>query len=329
MTAHSDFVFETVADMQAVRSEWSALAERSSNLFGTWDWAESWWRHFGAGALSVVVCRGPDGAAAAVLPLHLVRGQVRLLGHGPSDELGPICAPGDRDAAARALRRYLASAPFPWECFVGDDMPDDLGWDVVLGGRVVARRAGPVLRADGMDWPAFLATRSANFRGQVRSRERRLRQRYDVVLRETENEAELERDLDTLFRLHVARWGWPDAAKFAGPQARAFMEEFASTAVRHRWLRLRVLELDGRAAAATLNFRFGGAEWYYQGGRDPSLAHASVGFVLQAHAVREALNEGVGTYRFLRGDESYKRRFADDDAGVMTVRVDKEPTGER
>jgi CelD/BcsL family acetyltransferase involved in cellulose biosynthesis len=324
MTARSDLVLEAVTDLHAIRSEWSTLAERSTNLFATWEWADAWWRHCGAGEPSLVVCRNQDSEAVAVLPLHHVDERVSLLGHGASDVLGPICAPGDRGDAGHALRQYLTSDPFSWECFVGDDMPDDLEWDVMLGGHVLRRRAGPVLRAEGMDWPAYLATKSANFREQVRSRERRLRQRYDVVLRETADEGDLERDLDTLFRLHIARWGWPDAAKFAGPGAQAFIAEFASIALQRRWLRLRLLEVDGRTAAAALNFRFGRAEWYYQGGRDPSFANESVGFVLQTLAVREALDEGVGTYRFLRGDESYKRRFANDDAGVMTVRVDNQ-----
>jgi hypothetical protein len=259
-----------------------------------------------------------------VLPLYRVGAQLFLLGRGSSDVLGPICSPADQDFAGRALGSYLASAPFAWDSFVGDDMPDDLAWDEMLCGRIVTRRAGPILRADGFDWAAFLATKSGNFRAQAKSRERHLRRQYDVVLRETDDLAHLERDLEVLFELHVARWGWPDASKFAGPPARAFMADFASTALERGWLRLRMLELDGRPAAAMLNFRFGGAEWYYQSGRDPSFAKDSVGFVLQTHAVREALNEGVHTYRFLRGDESYKRRFANDDAGVMTVRVDRE-----
>ncbi len=74
-----------------------------------------------------------------------------------------------------------------------------------------------------------------------------------------------------------------------------------------------------------LNFRFGGSEWYYQGGRDPELGRHSLGFVLQVHAVREALNEGMQSYRFLRGEELYKRRFTNADTGVVTIRVDNVP----
>ncbi len=47
----------------------------------------------------------------------------------------------------------------------------------------------------------------------------------------------------------------------------------------------------------------------------------SVGFVLLVHAVRDALESGAREFRFLRGDEDYKYRFADADAPVGTCAV--------
>jgi CelD/BcsL family acetyltransferase involved in cellulose biosynthesis len=41
--------------------------------------------------------------------------------------------------------------------------------------------------------------------------------------------------------------------------------------------------------------------------------------VLVAHTLREAIADGMSEYRFLRGDERYKDRFATRDPGVETV----------
>jgi CelD/BcsL family acetyltransferase involved in cellulose biosynthesis len=41
--------------------------------------------------------------------------------------------------------------------------------------------------------------------------------------------------------------------------------------------------------------------------------------VLQVHAIREAAQDGMLEYRFLRGGEEYKARFADRDATLDTV----------
>ena len=65
--------------------------------------------------------------------------------------------------------------------------------------------------------------------------------------------------------------------------------------------------------------RFAGQEWSYQAGRDPGQERLRVGFVLMVHTLREALDDGVESYQFLRGDEDYKMRFADDALQLVTV----------
>jgi CelD/BcsL family acetyltransferase involved in cellulose biosynthesis len=81
------------------------------------------------------------------------------------------------------------------------------------------------------------------------------------------------------------------------------------------------MELDQRPVAIWYGFRFAGVEWYYQAGWDPAFAAGSVGFVLLAHTIRAALNDGAGAYWFLRGGEEYKARFAEEDAGIETLLV--------
>ena len=43
--------------------------------------------------------------------------------------------------------------------------------------------------------------------------------------------------------------------------------------------------------------------------------------MLLAHTIREASNDGMREYRFLRGGEPFKSRFADADPGLETVVV--------
>src|SRR4051812_18294631 len=97
---HDVRVVESLAD---VRDGWSALAERSGNVFATPDWAEAWVPPFAPrAALRPLACHDASGALRAVWPLYVDRrGPVRvlrLIGHGPADELGPACAPEDRVA---------------------------------------------------------------------------------------------------------------------------------------------------------------------------------------------------------------------------------------
>lgn len=299
------------------RAELEVLAPAAQNVFGTHEWLSTWWRHFGRRRrLAVGVVRRGDGSPLAVLPAYLATAWpipvLRLLGHGESDELGPVCAPQDREMAARQLGPLLARVGA--RAFVGDDLPADVGWARLLGGREVGREASPVLRLGGRSWDAVLATRSANLRQQAGRRERQLRRAHEVTFRLADART-LDRDLSTLFALHTARWRGPTSFR----RFEAIQREFAGLAFARGWLRLWVLELDGRPVAAWHGFRFAGVESYYQSGRDPAWDHAAVGFVLLVHTLRAAAADGVEEYRFLRGGEPYKRRFADDDRPLVTV----------
>jgi CelD/BcsL family acetyltransferase involved in cellulose biosynthesis len=313
---------EPIAGLDAARDDWTRLAEASGELFSTWEWASAWWRHLGAGRpLHLLAAYGDGDEIVAILPFYLWRARpvrvLRFVGHGPADRLAPICAPEDRQTAAAAMRQALDERLGGWHVALADRLPGEQGWPALLGDRVFRREPSPVLVADGRDWDGFLASRSKNFRDQARRRERKLAKAHDLSYRLTSSPEELERDYDTLLRLHRVRWG-EDSSSFAGPRE-ALHRDFAAVALERGWLRLWTLELDGRPAAAWLGFRFGGAEWYYQAGRDPSLEREAVGFVLMAHTVRAALDDGMGEYRLLLGGEAYKDRFATDDHGLETV----------
>ena len=319
--ARALLTLEPAADMGELRSLWTRLAERSRNLFNTWEWADAWWRHLGHGRLRLVVARRPGGEPVAVLALYeTARGPVsimRLIGHGPADQLGPVCDPADTADVARALRDALGTL-LRCDAFVGDDLAADDGWSIRLGARTIAREASPVLDIGGMDWSDYLASRTSHFRKRIRYQERRLFRDHRATYRLCDDPARLEEDLDTLVELHEARWRPGASVAFAGDRG-AFHRDFAARALERGWLRLWFLEADGRAVAAWYGFRFGGSEWFKQGGRDPAWDDRSVAAVLVTHTIREAVRDGVQEYRFLRGNEPYKRRYCDADRSVETI----------
>ncbi|HEX6391218.1 MAG TPA: GNAT family N-acetyltransferase [Solirubrobacteraceae bacterium] len=317
---------EPITDLDAARDEWRAVADHAGNPFATWEWVSAWWRHFGAGrTLRAVACRRPDGALAAILPLCLQRvGPVRLLrfiGHGPADELGPVCAREDREVAAAALRAVLARGGF--DVFLAERLPADA--PPLPRGVALRHEHSPVLRIGGKTWQEFLAQRSANFRHQVGGRERSLARAHGVGWRVTSSADELDADMATFLALHAARWDGTSRA-FTPPRT-AFHRDFAALALERGWLRLVILELDGRPAAAWYGLRFADADWCYQCGRDPAFERARVGFVMFTWTIRAAFEDGMHEYRFLRGGEAYKSRFADSDCPVETFALARGPVG--
>src|SRR5262249_61566169 len=91
----------------------------------------------------------------------------------------------------------------------------------------------------------------------------------------------------------------------------AFHEEITRVALERGWLRLFVLRLDGRAAAALYGFVYERTFYFYQSGFDPAFAGRSVGMVIQGAAIESALSEGAVEYDMLHGGEAYKFHWAD------------------
>ena len=139
-----------------------------------------------------------------------------------------------------------------------------------------------------------------------------------MTYRFTTDSEQLEADLDTLEQLRrrpLARRGRLTRV----PGTRAFHRAFAAIALDRGWLRLRFLELDGRAVGALYDLRFGGVEYSYQAGRRPEVAEYSVGTLLLLHSIREAFEDGLREFRLLRGAEAYKWRFTSHDFALESV----------
>lgn len=320
---------EPIESLEAARADWDRLAEASGNPFLTWEWAAAWWDAYGDGELRLFRCCRPDGEVAAVLPMYRARtGPLRVLrfvGHGPADVQGPICAPADVPAAAAALLRLLEEPAGRCDVLLAERTPVPHRMDELLGGTVIDTDANPELRVT-VTWEEFVASGSRNFRDQVRRRERKLFREHAASFRLSDDPERLDDDMTTLFRLHAERWDGESTTAFA-PARERLHRDFARRALERGWLRLWLLEIDGQAVAAWYGFRYGGAEWYYQSGRDPAWERSSVGFVLMAHTIRSALEDGLRVYHLLRGDESYKSRFANADEGLQTVAVARTALG--
>ena len=302
--------------MQEVREDWIALAEPADNVFSTYEWASTWWRHFGSGRQLILRCRSSDGQVRAIVPLYrsatLPLRVARYIGHGAADQLGPVCAPQDRAATARALR--AARRTLPVDVVVAEYHEQRQRWSAMCSGHVLTTAGAPLLRRDGRDWDGVMAGFSSNLRQQVRRLERKLEREHELAYRQGAAGGDLDAEMQTLFALHSERWE-ADETRFTGAD-QAFHRDFAAVAQERGWLRLWFLEADGRTVAAWHGFRFAGVEYYYQAGRDTSWEGPAVGFALLAHSIRTAIDDGVREYRFLRGDQPFKQRFANGDSDV-------------
>lgn len=335
MSAGVEIVTERL-ELGRLEADWRSLAELRGNAFVAPEWFGAWLDGLGPAARPfVTVVRRPDGSLRGLLPLVATTRAFRTLrfaGGDFADRIHPVAAPEDEAAVATAAASALFDRGSVRTLLWLDHVGVEADWvgrllqtrSPALGAWRDDRTVLPYIDLRGLNWETFLATRSANFRSQLKRKLTGLERSPAVRFRRTLDSAELEPDLSTFFELHDKRWqALGGGSTLADPLARGALTSFARAAFRAGWLRLWFLEVEGRPAAAWYGWHFGGRYAYYQAGLDPKWSSSSLGFLLLAHTVRAALEEGAEVYELLAGAEAFKRRFATGEEEVETIVVSR------
>jgi CelD/BcsL family acetyltransferase involved in cellulose biosynthesis len=120
--------------------------------------------------------------------------------------------------------------------------------------------------------------------------------------------AEVAGLLEELMDLHNRRFG-PVSEVFSAAPRRRFHLLAAQRMAEAGLARIYRLEADGATAGLQYDFTLGDRIYFYQSGIEPA-AGRSPGLVVLGSAIRSATEEGFAEFDLLRGEESYKLRFA-------------------
>ncbi len=154
------------------------------------------------------------------------------------------------------------------------------------------------------DWDQYLALLSKKDRHELRRKLRRLDTQTEWRwVCHTNPDAVME-NFDTF--LALMRMSRTDKEEFMTPEREQFFRALARRMAELDRIRLFMMEMDGSTAAASLCFDYGQERLLYNSGYDPDLSYYSVGLLLHAMCVRDAIEQGIEYFDFLRGPEPYK-----------------------
>jgi CelD/BcsL family acetyltransferase involved in cellulose biosynthesis len=292
-------------ELERLRPEWLELWRRSPDAtpFQSPMWLLPWWRAFGSDDLAAVVARDSSGALTGLLPLYVVRdGDESLgmfLGTGNSDYLDGLgafdLAPlADLDCQLWDLQQLRPSA-----AALSAPLPAGFAEQVFEQDRCPVL---PIAGAGG-ELENLIST---HFRKKLRYYRRAL-ERIAPVTTSSATPETFDALLDALYALHAARWqkrGLPGVLdddvvqRFHREAARALLDAGA--------LRLYAIHHGERVVAVFYGFAHAGTVYYYLSGYDPELERLSIGTLIVAHAIEQAVRDGATTFDFLRGAEEYK-----------------------
>lgn len=337
--------FSLVEDFPALdAAEWNALLAESATdaPFLRHEYLQVWWETRGGGewpasARLVLAAARREGRLTGIAPLFFTEnrdGEPALLLLGSieiSDLLDFIVRPADLPDFAAALLDFLAALPLPWQVLDLHNLPEASpslpalqtaaaarGWTF----RLEKTYHSPAIPLPG-DFEVYLAGIDKKQRHEIRRKMRRAEEsgratRWYIVSDAASLEAEIEAFLDLM--AHD-----PEKAAFLTPPMRVQMRRACRAAFEHGWLQLTFMEIDGRKAAAYLNFDYRNRIWVYNSGLDRAFLDLSPGWVLLGRLLQWANQQGRAEFDFLRGDEEYKYRFGAVDRHLVRVRVGRAP----
>jgi len=301
------------SSIDELKGDWNnlVLKTQSPNFFSSWEWVRAWWQVYGKHKeLRTWAFYGEDHLLG-IAPLCLKGKTVSFLGTGVSDRLDFIIQEGYEEAFIKGFLRTILQDE-SWDLLDLQEIPSlsptIFLWkkfypDSSYTARVQSKL--PYLNLPE-SWDAFLGRYSKKRRDKIKYYPKLLDRHFLWKIEEVP-ESQLKKELNSFFKLHLDRF----RSKFLPtpvllPNFRSFHKLLAQEENGQKRIKLYILHLNGKPAAALYGFQFAGRFYFYLSGQDERYHKYGLGYVLQIYALKDSLSNGLSCFDFLKGLESYK-----------------------
>ncbi len=327
------FEINEIRDFQTLRPVWNQLVENNvlgSNVFSTYEWLSTWWKHFGGNRRLIILTVEDKGSILGVAPLMLSKyrapgfGSIRkveFVAASDSDYSSFIILREDAAVIKAIMSHLLHNVP---ECdwielkeisettvkssilqkFLSNP-PSELSLE-----KRVCNCCPYLPLPDSFDY--LLGQLDTKMLKNLRRRLKGLRENHRVGLMRFDEAGFSVNEATQIFtRLNSDRWessGLPGT--FGNNTAfRDFQLELAVNFAENGWLGLYFLMVDDEPVSAEYSFQFGNKVYAYLSGFDPAYSKYSVGNLIVMLLLERLIKEGFTEYDMLRGDEPYKHTW--------------------
>ncbi len=329
-------LFSSEKELCSLENAWNLLNETSDapNSFASFDWYCAWNRRFlredrtSRRQLNLLVVKKGD-IVTGIIPL--IRRQVSRIGFsirkieftGPQADYNDFIVGSNSREQFQAIAEYLAKTQDQWDLVdlrdlhhTANSMED---FAQALGRAGLAfrvrpeRERCPYLRIDA-PWEQWLRRRSQGSRRAFRNKQSRIEKLSSQGLRIRLIDSP-HREGDLLEKLVVLENQKRIKAKPLRPFIARYTDVFQTlfeTLGPRGSLLVAIMEMGRRPLAWQLWFRCGQKLWMYQTAYDHEYARLSPGTMLVPAVMDYACARGYTEMDFLRGEEPYKMRWAND-----------------
>ena len=302
-----------ILEIKDAHEVWSKLLEScpENTVYLTPEWQETWWSSFGQDKeMSGFYIQGVSGAIG-IASLSKQQDTISLLGNSETFDYNDfIIAPGYEKEFFETVLDHLESEDFNRlelyslresspTLFYLPQLARDRGYTVDISEEDVV----PGLELP-QEWDLYVASLSRKDRHELRRKFRRLESlpswRWYIV----EDEDSVLSHVDEFLRL--MRLSAIEKSEYMNAEREIFFRHITKTMASLGLIKLFFLEIDGLNVASSLCFDYGRSRLLYNSGYDPEASYYSVGLLMTALCIKDAINIEFQYFDFLRGSEPYK-----------------------
>jgi CelD/BcsL family acetyltransferase involved in cellulose biosynthesis len=305
---------DPVVSFQDAGKEWASVLGDSpvGSIFLSPQWQEVWWDNFSGGReMTGFSVPASNGGMDALASLSRLGDSISFVGAPDTFDYNDfLVRPGFEDSFYPTLLDVLGR----WEW-------SEVRLDSLIEHSPTLARLPDLARERGYaveveyedvtsgvslpgDWEEYLALLSKKDRHELRRKLRRLESQTDWRWYCLTSPDDVEANFDGF--LALMRMSRADKEEYMTPERERFFRTLARRMAELDLIRLFFMEIDGARAAASLCFDYDRTRLLYNSGYDPGLSYYSVGLLLHAMCVRDAIENNLGYFDFLRGPEPYK-----------------------
>ncbi len=319
-----------ITSFQEIENEWESVLRDSpaDTLFLTSQWQKVWWDTFGDDHTMVGFTYPASNEVAAIASLAKSGDTVSFMGSEDTFDYNDfLIRPGYEEGFYQTLLECMEEQEFSMLRLVSlressptlemlPDMARKLGYTVEVEEEDVTSGIG----LPGT-WDEYLGLLNKKDRHELRRKIRRMDSQTDWKWYSVTDPAEVKERLGEFIKL--MRQSRADKDEFMTPERERFFYNITQRMSELGLLQLYFLDMDGTTVATSLCFDYGGSRLLYNSGYDPKYAYYSVGLLLNAMCLKDAIERGLTYFDFLRGPEPYKAHLGGQQRNLYQMVVTK------
>jgi CelD/BcsL family acetyltransferase involved in cellulose biosynthesis len=317
------------SQLYELKNKWNEVLKNSedNNVFLTWEFLSTYWKHFGKGKQLKVLLIEDDKGIVGVAPLRQSRynfgnivgyNVIEPLAYGGADYTGLIFSVDKSKECLDSVLNHLVHHG-NWNFVYLYDLPENTSLKKLLPAESTKSipkfdfslgRKCPYLPLPNSK-EVFLASLDSKLKKDMRRCLKNLeRDHGEVELKRYDQLGSIENAMEHFFRLHQKRWNSKFmAGVFNTQEIRDFYIDTANQLISKGWFALYFLTVKGKPIAAQYCIEYGQKMNYVLGGFDVEFAEYSIGNLLTLKIVEYCIDKNLIEFDFLKGEESYKFRW--------------------